>query len=144
MNSKKNNGIDSTIKIKNLDGSNQSIVKGFIDNLRRSKQGSKLSINEILVSMITNDDNIALKSDIPDPYNLTLLKTFSDFFVKHEFVDISDSIETLINWFLQYRISKDGKSREDTYKTLSFMRNKEENEEVQDLSTIKKLTTNLK
>lgn len=77
------------------------------------------SIQQILLALISDKDNIELKTEIHNPFALTLIKMFGKLFQKKEYTGTATFISDLIQIFLEYMVSNKRKSRTEIEHILS-------------------------
>ena len=70
------------------------------------------SFHKILTDLIA-EDNVAMKTEIHNPLALAQLKTVSITLLNEKMKLCSAAIETFIQWFLTYMVSKDRQSRQE-------------------------------
>lgn len=91
------------------------------NNLSNILTTSKIapSLQDILISLISDKSNITLKTEIHNPLALTLIKMFGGFFERKGYTITANYIEMLINTYLEYMVSNKRKSRKEVIKALS-------------------------
>jgi hypothetical protein len=83
--------------------------------------GDSETFEKILVNMVTDDENISMKTRIPNPLALSQLETIRTWY-EMELGEDSKSVKVLdifIHDFRVNRVSLDGKSREELIRALS-------------------------
>jgi len=96
-----------------------------------------MSPPDILVSLIDGTKDIDLKTEISDPMGLTVLTLSKDYLKSLGLPLSSKLVESFIDIFLRYQISKDRKSREEVIRALEALAidNRNRKEEKTSLSS---------
>lgn len=89
------------------------------------------SIQEILLALISDKANIELKTEIHNPFALTMVKMFGKTFESKKYVKTHAFIDLLIEIYLEYMVSNKRKSRIEIEHILSswFEKSKSDNQE---------------
>ena len=95
---------------------------------------------ELILMYMYQDDNLEMKSEIKKPRDMTSLKVLSNFLKTLKRIKSSDTISELITIYLKYMVSHDRLGREELFKTLRSLFDKE----TIRMSISEKLTSNLK
>lgn len=77
------------------------------------------SLQQVLISLISDKDNIELKTEIHNPFALTLINMFGKLFKDKGYEGTSQFIDTLISIYLAYMVSNKRKSRSEIERILS-------------------------
>lgn len=77
------------------------------------------SIQQILLALISDKDNIELKTEIHNPFALTLINMFGKIFKKKGYARTDKFIADLIQIYLEYMVSNKRKSRTEIEHILS-------------------------
>jgi len=77
------------------------------------------SIQEILLSLISDKTNLTLKTEIHNPKALALIKMFSNYLEQRQYPKSSQFISNFIDIYLEYMVSKDRESRREIIKAIS-------------------------
>ncbi|MEM1793272.1 MAG: hypothetical protein QXE92_03430 [Thermofilaceae archaeon] len=85
------------------------------------KPVEEITFEKILGELIKKDENLALKSHVPNPLALDVLKVVQLLLEKRNLKRSSQIIEWFIEYFLVYMISKDRLSRQEIVKAVSEM-----------------------
>ena len=103
------------------------------------EQYDELSKEKILMYMY-QDDNLEMKSEIKKPLEMARLKVLSDFLKTLTHEKSSNTISDLITIILKYMVSHDRLGREELFKTIASLFDKE----TIRMSISERLTSNLK
>ncbi len=87
--------------------------------LNELKDSTELSLQQILVSLISDKKNLTLKTEINNPRALACLHVFMKYFKQIGYVHTSKMIESFIDIYLEYMVSNDRKSRKEVIKALT-------------------------
>ena len=71
------------------------------------------SLNQILLALISDKENIELKTEIHNPFALTLIKMFGLMFERKGYPKTKKFITDLIKYYLEYMVSNKRKSRKE-------------------------------
>lgn len=77
------------------------------------------SIQQILLALISDKDNIELKTEIHNPFALTLINMFGKMFKRKDYGGTDKFIAQLIQIYLEYMVSNKRKSRTEIEHILS-------------------------
>lgn len=77
------------------------------------------SIQQILLALISDKENIELKTEIHNPFALTLINMFGKMFKAKNYNGTDKFIATLIQIYLEYMVSNKRKSRTEIEHILS-------------------------
>ena len=80
---------------------------------------TETSLNQILISLISDKENISLKTEIQNPRALTFLYMFKEFVKIKGYENFSDLLNSEINIYLEYMVSNKRKSRKEIETILS-------------------------
>lgn len=87
-----------------------SAIKDFFGAL---KKGGGSTANELLNGMVTEDENLALKSDVDNPLALNVLNMVKDYLKTNKMNKSSTLLDGFITGYLRYRIPYKRMSRKE-------------------------------
>lgn len=96
-----------------------SVEKGFQELLNNDMQNLNTKVIEMLAQL---DKNIALKTEIESPEFLAFYKTCAIYLKKRGLKDSSETLNSMIKYYLIYMVSKKRKGRLEIIEALKAMR----------------------
>ncbi len=99
----------------------ESVDKMFEGLMAESEEDNFLKA----IKLFQSGDNVHLKTEIKYPFILAHLKSLSDFLEKKEFKKTQKILDTILTNLLEYRVSKNRKSREEMVEAIKNLREKE-------------------
>jgi hypothetical protein len=84
------------------------------------------SLNQILISLISDKNNISLKTELHNPKALAVLKMLADYFESKDYTITAGVINGFITTYMEYMVSHKRKSRAEIVKALSSWIEREE------------------
>lgn len=89
---------------------------GILDDLMTYDEES---YQKILLSLMANDENISMKTEIQRPLNLTRLVTFAFWLNMEGEPDAAQAVELFVNKYQVFMVSNQRKSREEIIRALT-------------------------
>lgn len=93
----------------------ESLIKGM-------KPEADLSFEKILNNLLDGGQNLALKTEITNPKDLSALKLHSDYLTQLNMRKSGKNIKNFIETYLSYMVSYKRKSREEVSHVLASLR----------------------
>lgn len=112
------------VNIENIDNPENTINDNEVFE-SELKDSSELSIQDILVSLISDKENLTLKTEIHNPRGITALSLLKEYFKGIKCSVTANIIGKLIDVYLEYMVSYNRKSRKEIIKALSSWIEKE-------------------
>lgn len=88
-----------------------------IDDLKPSLD--ETSLNQILISLISDKKNISLKTELHNPKALAILSMLSNFFRRKEYNITAGVIDKFIETYMEYMVSNKRRSRKEIIRALT-------------------------
>lgn len=104
--------MSNRIEIDESDINDRAVFDEFTDSISPS-------LHDILISMISDKDNISLKTEIQNPKALTFLYMFKEYVKTKGYTIFSEFLNSSINIYLEYMVSNQRKSRKEVIRALS-------------------------
>lgn len=77
------------------------------------------SLNQILISLISDKKNISLKTELHNPKALAVLSMLSDFFRRKKYLITAGVIDKFIETYMEYMVSNKRRSRKEIIQALT-------------------------
>ena len=78
-----------------------------------------LSLNKILISLISDKKNISLKTELHNPLGLSVLNMLADYFESKDYPISAGILRDFIETYMEYMVSYKRKSRKEVIKALT-------------------------
>lgn len=101
----------------------ENVDAEVIDDLKPTVD--ETSLNQILISLISDKKNISLKTELHNPKALAILSMLSDFFKRKKYLVTSAVIDKFIETYMEYMVSNKRRSRIEIIKALTAWFEKE-------------------
>lgn len=95
----------------------ENVDAEIIDDMKPSVD--ETSLNQILISLISDKRNISLKTELHNPKALAVLSMLSDYFERKEYTITSGVIDKFIETYMEYMVSNKRRSRKEIIKALT-------------------------
>ena len=112
------------VKLENIDNLDETINDNEVFE-NEFQDSNDISIQDILVSLISDKQNLTLKTEIHNPRGLTALSLLQEYFKGIRCSITARIIGKLIDVYLEYMVSYNRKSRKEIIKALSSWIEKE-------------------
>lgn len=112
------------VNIENIENLDETINDNEVFE-SEMKDSNEMSIQDILVSLISDKENLTLKTEIHNPRGITALSLLQEYFKGIKCPVTAKIIGKLIDVYLEYMVSYNRKSRKEIIKALSSWIEKE-------------------
>ena len=107
-------------------------VFGILKHMATSKK-EQSAYWGVLDRLNTSDDDLLLKTDLPNPLAVAGLMTFASYHGKFNFKEPQNRILGFLKSYEEARISKDGRGREGTLRVLESLGKNESSEPIHEI-----------